>query len=60
MNTQSMNQKMKEFINSIYNDINRKDYKSARNKIEQLTDITIENHPEVIMTNMELKRRMCD
>lgn len=60
MNTQSMNEKMKEFINSIYNDINRKSYESAKNKIEQLTDITNENHPEVIMTNMELKRRMRD
>ena len=53
-----MNVKMQQFIDSIYRDINQQEYKRAEDKINELADITSENHGDVIMARMELKRRM--
>ena len=58
MGTRSMNVKMQQFIDSIYRDINQQEYKRAEDKINELADITSENHGDVIMARMELKRRM--
>ena len=58
MNTGSINEKTKNFIHSIYVDIEKKNFNSAVKKIEQLAELTSENHPDVIMARMELKRRM--
>lgn len=58
MGTRSMNMQMQQFIDSIYQDINQKEYDQAKNKIKELADITSENHEDVIMARMELKRRM--
>lgn len=58
MGTKSMNQQMERFIHSIYVDIEKGNYSHAREKIDQLAAITNENHPDVILGRMELKRRM--
>lgn len=58
METKSINARTEEFIHSIYADIEQKKYALAMEKTKQLTDITNENHPDVIMARMELKRRM--
>lgn len=58
MGTGSMNAKMQHFINSIYRDIDKKEYGIAEKKVNELADITSENHEDVIMARMELKRRM--
>ena len=60
MGTRSMNMKMQQFIDSIYRDIDQREYERAEDKINELADITIENHGDVIMARMELKRRMHD
>jgi hypothetical protein len=49
---------MEKFIHSIYVDIEKKDFHQAKDKINYLEKITSVNHPDVIMANMELKRRM--
>ncbi len=59
MNTRSMNEEMQHFIDSIYKDINQKKYEQAERKVNELADITSENHRDVIMARMELKRRKC-
>ena len=58
MGTRSMNVKMQQFINSIYQDIDQREYERAEDKINELADITSEKHGDVIMARMELKRRM--
>lgn len=58
MGTRSMNFEMEQFIHSIYTDIEKRDYNSAAERIATLVKITSENHPDVIMAGMELKRRM--
>ena len=58
MGTRSMNVKMQQFIDSIYRDIDQREYERAEDKINELADITSENHGDVIMARMELKRRM--
>ena len=58
METKSINARTEEFIHSIYADIEQKKYALAMEKTKQLADITNENHPDVIMARMELKRRM--
>lgn len=58
MGTRSMNVKMQQFIDSIYQDIDQKKYEQAIEKVNELADITSENHEDVIMARMELKRRM--
>ncbi len=45
-------------IRTHYVDIEQKNYRRAMEKTEQLAEITNENHPDVIMARMELKRRM--
>lgn len=60
MGTRSMNVKMQQFIDSIYRDIEQREYERAEDKINELADITSENHGDVIMARMELKRRMHD
>lgn len=60
MGTRSMNMKMQQFIDSIYRDIDQREYERAEDKINELADITSENHGDVIMARMELKRRMHD
>ena len=60
MGTRSMNVKMQQFIDSIYRDIDQREYERAEDKINELADITSENHGDVIMARMELKRRMHD
>ncbi len=57
MGTCSMNVKMQQFIDSIYRDIDQREYERAEVKINELADITSENHGDVIMARMELKRR---
>lgn len=58
MGTSSVNLEIKSFIHSIYVDIERGAYSNAKEKIKHLADITNENHQDVIMARMELKRRM--
>ena len=57
MDTKSVNAETEKFIHSIYQDIEQKKYSQALDKIQQLAKITSENHPDVIMARMELKRR---
>lgn len=58
METKSINARTEEFIHSIYVDIEQKKYTPAMEKTKRLAEITSENHPDVIMARMELKRRM--
>lgn len=58
MDTRSMNESMQSFIDSIYSDINQKKYIHAEKKINELAEITSDNHRDVIVARMELKRRM--
>ncbi|MDE7313339.1 MAG: AAA family ATPase [Eubacterium sp.] len=58
MDTKCLNAETERFVHSIYEDIEQKDYQSAAGKISRLAAITNENHPDVIMARMELKRRM--
>lgn len=58
MDTRSMNESMQSFIDSIYSDINQKRYIHAEKKINELAEITSDNHRDVIVARMELKRRM--
>ena len=57
MDTSSINEKIKSFIDSIYDDINSRLFEQAEVKINALAEITSENHPDVITARMELKRR---
>lgn len=57
MNTKSQNQATEEFIHSIYVDIQNNEYSNAEKKIKDLAGLTSENHPDVIMARMEIKRR---
>lgn len=58
MGTKSINPKTESLIHSIYVAIDQGNYDEAKRKIEYLVEMTNENHPDVIMANMELKRRM--
>ena len=57
MDTSAVNPETEKFIDSIYELIERKDYSQAKEKIDQLAELTSENHQDVIMARMELKRR---
>lgn len=57
MGTKSVNEETAKHIHAMYKDIQNGDYVGATNKIEQLTSITSENHPDVIMARMELAKR---
>lgn len=56
MGAKSQNPETEKLIHSIYVAIRNKEYEVAEAKIQELTDITSENHSEVIMARMELKR----
>lgn len=58
MDTKCLNTDTEKFIHSIYVDIEGKAYDSASEKISKLAGLTSENHPDVIMARMELKRRI--
>ena len=58
METHSVNLETEKFIESIYEAIERGEYSVAEQKIAKLEEITNENHQDVIMARMELKRRM--
>lgn len=57
MGTKSLNMETEKFIHSIYINIENKEYDTAEEKIAKLIKLTDENHPDVIMARMELKRR---
>lgn len=57
MGTSSVNPETERFIESIYEDIENRKFEAAEEKISKLADITSENHQDVIMARMELKRR---
>ncbi|MCI8895815.1 MAG: AAA family ATPase [Lachnospiraceae bacterium] len=58
METKSVNAKTEKLIHSIYAEIEGGNYKLAMEKICRLSEMTSENHPDVIMARMELRRRM--
>ena len=58
MGTSSINPETEKFIDSIYELIEQGEYSSAEEKIKELSKITSDNHQDVIMARMELKRRM--
>ena len=58
MDTRSMNEDMQQFIDSIYEDISRGDFGKAEKKVDELSEITSENHRDVITARMELRRKM--
>lgn len=57
MGTHSINEKTEKLIHSIYMNIDRKNYKKAEENIRKLAALTSENHPDVITSRMEIKRR---
>lgn len=57
MGTSCVNPETDNFIKSIYEAIEQGEYQMAKEKIEHLAEITSENHQDVIMARMELKRR---
>lgn len=58
METHSVNLETEKFVDSIYEAIEHGDYAVAEQKIKKLEEMTSENHQDVIMARMELKRRM--
>lgn len=57
METKAQNQTTEKLIHSIYVDIQKKAYSDAEKKINNLFELTNENHPDVLMARMEIKRR---
>ncbi len=57
MGTHSVNQETEKFIESIYEAIEQGKYFVAEKKIDKLAEMTSENHQDVLMARMELKRR---
>ena len=57
MDTSSINPETAKFIKSIYEEIDNKNFEIAEEKISKLAEITSQNHQDVIMAQMELKRR---
>lgn len=58
MGTSSINPETEKFIDSIYELIELGEYSLAEEKIKELAKITSDNHQDVIMARMELKRRI--
>ena len=58
MGTSSINPETEQFIESIYEEIEHGEFESAEKNISKLAEMTSENHQDVIMARMELKRRM--
>lgn len=58
MGTSSVNPETEKFIDSIYENIEHGEFETAKEKISKLAEMTSENHQDVIMARMELKRRM--
>lgn len=57
MGTKSINEKTERYIHLMYKDIQNGNYAEAKEKVDELASMTSENHPDVIMARMELKRR---
>lgn len=57
MGTHSVNPETEQFIESIYEAIEQGEYSAAEKKIARLAEMTSENHQDVLMARMELKRR---
>ena len=57
MGTHSVNLETEKFIESIYEAIEQGQYSVAEKKIARLAEMTSENHQDVLMARMELKRR---
>ena len=57
MGTKSINEKTERYIHLMYKDIQNGNYAEAKEKVDELALMTSENHPDVIMARMELKRR---
>lgn len=57
MGTCSVNPETEKFIGSIYEEIDQGKFETAEEKILKLAEMTSENHQDVIMARMELKRR---
>ena len=57
MGTHSINLETEKFIESIYEAIEQGEYSVAEEKIARLAEMTSENHQDVLMARMELKRR---
>ena len=57
MGTSSVNPETEKFIESIYEEIEQGRFEIAEGKISKLAEMTSENHQDVIMARMELKRR---
>ena len=57
MGTHAINVETEKFIESIYEAIERGDYRIAEEKIAKLAEMTSDNQQDVIMARMELKRR---
>lgn len=58
MGTSSINPETENFIESIYEEIEHGEFENAERNISKLAEMTSENHQDVIMARMELKRRM--
>ena len=57
MGTHSVNLETEKLIESIYEAIEQGEYFVAEKKIARLAEMTSENHQDVLMARMELKRR---
>lgn len=57
MGTSSVNKNTQILIHSIYQCIQKKEYEEAERKIEELVELTSENHPDVITARLDMKRR---
>lgn len=57
METKSVNSDTEELIKTIYSNISKGKYADATENIEKLAELTSENHPDVIASRMEMKRR---
>lgn len=60
MGTKSLNVKTEKLIHTIYSDISQGEYAEAEKNIRRLSELTSENHPDVITARMEMKRRKYD
>ena len=59
MGAKSQNPETEKLIHSIYVAIKNKEYELAEERIQDLANITNENHSEVVAAKMELKRSRC-
>ena len=57
MGTNSVNDRTERMIHSIYEWIEQGDYEKAEEIVRSLVELTSENHPDVLASRMEMKRR---